>query len=369
MIAGLPRDSPILLVLLLAVILEWMMPGLTRANLFFGVTVPDGTRETPEARRIVRSYRLAVGCLGGALILTLAAAGALLPSTGWATWLGALGAVMGLLLLALPYLWAHRASMALARAVESSTASAGPLPAASLRPRRYSDFVPWLWELLPLSLVAATATFLVSRYGSAPSVIPIHFDARGTANGFMPRSIGSYFGLVWVQLSLEVVLTGVAVLAAGARGAPGPADRRFRRIWLRALFGLKVLLLAFLGVLAAGIAGAEPPAEVQLTWLMPLTLGFTGVVLLGGLALALYTGQGGARLGEPRETGSDRTADRYWKLGVIYVNREDPSLFVEKRFGVGWTVNLGNPLALAVLVGAAVLVSVPTLIALANRIS
>jgi uncharacterized membrane protein len=28
---------------------------------------------------------------------------------------------------------------------------------------------------------------------------------------------------------------------------------------------------------------------------------------------------------------------------VLYVNRDDPAVMVGKRFGVGWTLNFGNP--------------------------
>jgi uncharacterized membrane protein len=53
--------------------------------------------------------------------------------------------------------------------------------------------------------------------------------------------------------------------------------------------------------------------------------------------------------------------DRYWKLGVIYINPEDPSILVERRFGVGWTLNLGNRwgvIALSMLLAVAILVPV-----------
>lgn len=46
---------------------------------------------------------------------------------------------------------------------------------------------------------------------------------------------------------------------------------------------------------------------------------------------------------------TDVDEDRCWKGGLIYINREDPSIFVEKRFGVGWTLNLGNPRGYIVL--------------------
>ena len=35
--------------------------------------------------------------------------------------------------------------------------------------------------------------------------------------------------------------------------------------------------------------------------------------------------------------------DSFWILGFIYNNPNDPSVFVNKRFGAGWTVNIGSP--------------------------
>ena len=34
--------------------------------------------------------------------------------------------------------------------------------------------------------------------------------------------------------------------------------------------------------------------------------------------------------------------DSHWILGSIYFNRDDPSVFVERRFGIGWTINFGS---------------------------
>ena len=44
-------------------------------------------------------------------------------------------------------------------------------------------------------------------------------------------------------------------------------------------------------------------------------------------------------------TGGDGTDERRWKGGIFYVNPDDPALFVEKRFGFGWTLNFGRPMA------------------------
>ena len=73
-----------------------------------------------------------------------------------------------------------------------------------------------------------------------------------------------------------------------------------------------------------------------------VVLGIATVVLTVALILALLRmGQGGNRMA-PGGPAGDRTPDACWKWGLFYINRKDPALFVEKRFGVGYTVNLGN---------------------------
>ena len=47
----------------------------------------------------------------------------------------------------------------------------------------------------------------------------------------------------------------------------------------------------------------------------------------------------------------DATPDSAWTGGVFYYNPDDPALVVEKRSGLGWTVNLGHAQAKFVLIG------------------
>jgi uncharacterized membrane protein len=53
-----------------------------------------------------------------------------------------------------------------------------------------------------------------------------------------------------------------------------------------------------------------------------------------------------------------RDDDRYWYGGIIYNNPDDPALFVEKRYGLGWTLNFGNPQARLILIGLLVVILV-----------
>ena len=53
----------------------------------------------------------------------------------------------------------------------------------------------------------------------------------------------------------------------------------------------------------------------------------------------------------PQGRATDRDDDRYWKGGIVYVNRDDPAVLVSARVAFGWTVNLGNPTAWLLVVG------------------
>jgi uncharacterized membrane protein len=347
-------------VLVMLAVMYWLMPALTRRDLLFGVTVPANARETPLGQSIIRRYRLASLALVLLSALALALLALFASDAFWESGGSALLILVPLALLSLPYLWAYRASRGLRQVAEASGMPpvGEPEPVADLRPRRYSDAIPLFWEALPLALIAATALYLATTYAAAPAIIATHIDAAGRPNAYTPKTIGSDFLLVWFQLSLYILLTVMGVLLVRAKAQAGRASARFRQVWLRYLFGLKVLLMLLFGGIAASIAQAEiASSAASIWWVLPASLVFVAVVIIAAITLAVRTGQGGARL-SPAETASDRMDDRYWKAGAIYVNRNDPSLFVEKRFGVGWTLNFGNPkavIALVVIIAAAVL--------------
>ena len=121
--------------------------------------------------------------------------------------------------------------------------------------------------------------------------------------------------------------------------------RRFLAAFTRALLTLVALVDAGLLLVAlrdwqlVRLSGSGSAALAVLPFA-------AGVLLLG--AVALRAGQGGWRLngnvrGLAPAAGIDRDDDRFWKAGLLYVNRDDPAIMAGARFGFGWTFNLGNP--------------------------
>jgi uncharacterized membrane protein len=160
-----------------------------------------------------------------------------------------------------------------------------------------------------------------------------------------------YFTTVYSGLMLIVHRSRPDIEAAD----PAASTLRYRRFlaaFTRALLTLVALIDITLLLVAlpawqvyrlSGIGRALP--------LLPFA---AGVLLLG--AVAARAGQGGSRLngnvrGLALAAGTDRDDDRFWKGGLLYVNRDDPALVVGARFGFGWALNFGNPVAWLLIAG------------------
>lgn len=97
-------------------------------------------------------------------------------------------------------------------------------------------------------------------------------------------------------------------------------------------------MISILMVRAAIVARVA--ASFDPKWPLYILLGCVGLFLLLGV-LSFF-------LPALRRRESE-LPDRYWKLGIFYLNPEDDSIFVPKRFGIGYTLNFARPVSWFVL--------------------
>jgi uncharacterized membrane protein len=84
------------------------------------------------------------------------------------------------------------------------------------------------------------------------------------------------------------------------------------------------------------------------------------VTILAGVVVAVVVLARNNRVRDAGEadTGlTHRDDDKYWRGGMFYVNRDDHTLLVPRRFGLGWTLNFGNPRAAMLLAGVVALIA------------
>ena len=327
-------------------------PRIARRGLLFGVYVGEEIFDGAAARAITRSwYRgiwatLAAGVAAGGLLAALTAhpLAAVLP--------------VGLLLAGFIafYLRAYRRACALAPR-GARPAAVAPLVAS-----------PPASPILPAIAVAAgiaCGAFAIghawSHYAELPARVPSHFGFSGAPDAwqtkepivvFLPALLTLVVGAGLGVMSW-LVLYAKRALRAADHGASLAAQMRFRTAMTRFLAGVSLLTTALLTWLSVSMVrvglGLAPGLGQGPMVLVAILLAFS----LGGTVLIAFRyGQGGARLERAAGTAplTNGLADNsHWVLGMFYVNRDDPSIMVERRFGFGYTVNFGNPRAVLLL--------------------
>jgi uncharacterized membrane protein len=318
-------------------------PRLTRPDLFFAVTVKPTFRLSPEGSEILRQYTR--------IVLIVALMG-LLP-------LGFLESSPPLFLLGLmgpiavelagcfgAFLVARRRTMPYH--VEPTAERE-----AVITPRRVTLPGGLLAQAGPFLILAVICICLGMNWDRIPARIPIHWGAAGMPNGWAAKTPPSVFGTVAIGFLTCLLLAGLCLaLTRGVRriyssGRAGVREEKFVRAISYFLLGMEYWLALLMGSL--GLAALRPDPRAPLPAFWPILIGQT--IIVGSIfVLAWRMGQGGWRLDKEKEALSadrppvgDRTPDECWKLGVFYFNRDDAAVFVEKRFGVGWTLNFGNP--------------------------
>jgi uncharacterized membrane protein len=343
-------------VIFLTGLLFHFLPELSRHEIFFAVTVDPSYRKTEEAKLILRHFRVAIWihtliALGGALA-GIATRHLLILLTGIFWQIG--GATIA-------FLRARR--QVLAHAVAQSSHREAALV------RRSPGAIYWLLQIGPFAILAARAVYLRAHWQSIPPRFPVHWGLNGEPNGWSTRSFTGVYGpvLIGFTVCLFVALFSYGVVHwtrhIRSTGPEAAAETRFRQVQL----GLLLAVSYFMSWIFGGVpfmALRQHPGQAPS--IAPFLLGtFAFVAVL--YAILIHSGQGGANLmkassesdilGAGSVTG-DRTTDQCWKAGMFYVNHDDPALLVEKRFGIGYTLNFGRPgswlLAAAILAVAVV---------------
>jgi len=325
-------------------LLHWL-PRWRRQGLWFGVTVPVGFAETPVGRRALHRYRIALWTLTGLAVAGIAAARPI--GRVWLVPAALLLQVLG-------------ASAAFAVVRRDVLAHAGPAPATrSAVLMATHEGLPGgpASVLVPLGLIAATAAYLRAMWLELPARIPVHWTLDGTADRWVDRTPLHVYGQLVVLAALaafQLVLAEL-IIHRSPRGRVAGTEEwttRFRRANLVLLvagtWGVTAMIcaLSLLPLIAPG------SAVTRLVWIVPLAFVATLVPFLWQVI----------RLTRDRASGSDGTPDACWKFGLIYVNRDDAAIFVEKRFGVGYTLNFGHPGLVWILVAGVLVVLVAHLV-------
>lgn len=215
--------------------------------------------------------------------------------------------------------------------------------------------------IFPAVALLAAAIFIgVSGYPHFPPYIPGRFSMNGVPTQYIPKTYYNIFSITILQAAFTLIFffIGYAIIKTRQEidvSRPYTTyeqQTRFKEYYRDAIYSFCSLLgITFFLI---SVRKWEYPA-LQIAsyfYILPLILAYILII-----STPITMGQLGSRLkiaGDGKEnTGtSNQDDDRNWKVGMFYYNPRDPALVVARRFGIGWTLNFGNPISWFISGGA-----------------
>lgn len=336
-------------------VVQIMIPYLTKRTVVFGVNVPEQFIADAAIAKYKKQYAVSVGLLAILLI------GAYLL---WGTrgnrleeQIAMVGAVLefALILITLSlYLYFHAKTKQL-KQQNHWLDNLKAVKVTDLSVRNQDEMLPWYVYILPIVSTIGLIVYTLMNYDVLPNQIPTHWGPTGEADAFTEKTAFSAIQLLLVLLSMQTMFLGIhfATKKSGIKlSATGLQASRNRQLGLRKYSSWFMFFVA--------LAVTMLMSYLQLTMIHPnlmngmlsvfIPLAFLLAVLIGSLLLAVKVGNSDKEAIAPVEGEiMDIDEDQYWKGGLFYFNKNNPSIFVEKRFGVGWTINFANPIGYFVI--------------------
>ncbi len=330
-----------------------LLPFLMPKRECFTVTIPDDAQDHPTIRSYKRAYVTIMLTLTAVLTAAIALAAILSAFAAMIILMG--GGLFALCAASYALMFHFRSKVRHLKEAEGWRAS-GEKAVAMLGDEPMPRALSLKWDLLFLPGILVPLIICLLGYGSIPDQIPGNIDLDGQVTNYYSKSIAmACFPALIVAFVDSILIFGHWQILRSKKGsdpalpaATAWAYGRFANVQTKLLV-ISGIVLGFVGLaMAASFVGI-----ISLGTAAIICLACAMIVAIGSIAIAAVYGQNGSRLiarvSAPGPMAVDD--DRYWKAGIFYVNRDDPSLFLPERFGIGWTMNWGRPAAWAILFG------------------
>lgn len=195
--------------------------------------------------------------------------------------------------------------------------------------------------LAPFIINIIVAIYLATKYNSIPDIIPTHWGFNGQADAFSQKSFFSVFGIVFMSIG-----TGIIIYISSINSLKSRTKLNYDNIneskkshlnYLNKIAFTFFVLNLSCQILFINILIATANASSLNPYIM-----WADTILLVACSIYLTYVYYKSPSKYKDAVYSVDDDDNNWILGSIYNNPNDPSLFVQKRFGVGWTVNIGS---------------------------
>ncbi|MEH7238693.1 DUF1648 domain-containing protein [Bacillus sp. JJ1562] len=339
--------------LLIAIILagiQTAVPFLVKRTVIFGITVPEKNIKDEKLSSYKKKYALLVSLLSivalvGYVVWVLTSS----PSEEQTVLIGTIIQFAIILFSFTLYFYFHGKTLQLKKKKKWGE-NTKQVQIADLSARAKDEMLPWYIFLVPMVITVGLIGYTIAQYNLLPDQIPTHWGMNGEADAFTEKTPVSAISSPLMLLVMQAMFLGIQIatkksgikLSATATNASQLRQLTLRKYTSWFMFLTTILLT---GMFSFFQLRTIHPDIVDGTIVMAVPIIFLIVTLASTIAFAIKVGRSDKiNIGETNAGIRDYDDDAHWVGGLFYVNRNDPSIFVEKRFGVGWTLNFGNPI-------------------------
>lgn len=342
-------------------ILLSILPHITRKSLLFGVRIPDAAKSDPD---VIHMKRIYTAIMISATVFVLAAGAWLYIIKPDSAFLLSLYQPTFLLLaqfaIFIP-LWKQSIKIKSDHGWKVHNIGTSQTTSAGVKGRLKE--MPLAWYVICTVICVLTAIYGLAVYPSMPDTIVTHWNGNMEADAWAAKSLIGVlimplvaFGMILIILGSNIILYFTKLQVSLENPVFSYAQHKLYRRMMSHMLGFisLIMTLMFILMMPMVLNLYVPSTAVMYTGIFVLTI----LMLIPPVWLSVKAGQAGSKLKpvlsshEEKEMQSfstlsfgraiDRGDDSYWILGLFYYNKDDPSLFVEDRFGSNGGINLAK---------------------------
>ncbi|MFW9928742.1 MAG: DUF1648 domain-containing protein [Candidatus Thorarchaeota archaeon] len=349
-------------IIVLVAFVGFITPFILRENILFGSRFPNEIINHPEVENLKRNYKHLYLSIYIPFLLALGLFLYYSPENNY--FLG--GVIVEAVLLYLIYAVYNKKAKELKKELLSQENYNTKKEVLTVDTKfREGKYIISIWWFLPsLIIILLNIFILFHNYNKIPDQIILHFNLEGVATGLTNKS---YLHVLIIPLTSMLILVAFLVmyffikmskqeLDSNKPVTSKLRDRYFRLIWSDYAVILCTMLVAWMFFVSLHI---DKLLVISGNAFEIFNIAIPFLIISSTLILTLKTGQSGSKLrikANELATGMNNVDDdSSWKFGMIYYNPHDPSIFVQKRMGIGWTVNMGRPAGIVILIALIVI--------------
>lgn len=337
----------IYLVYIIMSIVVIITPTFSRRDVFFGVKIPPSFRKKEEYKKVFINFlkyeTSAIG-VNGAIFMWI-----------YSRYSNEIVlAAMIMMILPISYIgiyYSYKKAKELKASENLTNKKTQVVIDTELSRNRSKFLISPMWFIIPIIIVIFNVIITYNLYDRIGDVIATKWSITGEVIKTAPKSYRTAFLIPFSQAIstalMFFVYKGIAwsknqLRSKNTKKSIERLKNNKRRMSIMLLVILIVMMLQMtinqLQIL--GVAPANSDVIVTINLVVPIIL-FIVIIYMVYRAIK-DNKEEEIEDSENLQDYIENDDDRYWKLGMFYVNKNDPSIFVEKRYGIGYTVNFGR---------------------------